>query len=464
MDYKFKESIAPIKKVVAIQFGLLSPEYIKNISVTKSIHDENGKKIPDGIFEQNNIYDPITKKPLLGGVNDPRMGSTSDVDSPGYFGHLTLSRPVYHYGFLNITLNILRVVSYYTSKLLISDKDLLTIKKTCKKKKRLKEIYKMTKVKTDPITKRLLPTYYKDGLKIVIEHNDPILKGSVVGRRTLSTLEAYSILEKISDEDVISMGLNPAFCRPEWMLLTVIPVPPPHVRPSVSMSSTQRCEDDLTHKLNDILKTNNALSIAIANGSQDHVIESFENLLQYHVSTFFDNKIPGQKPSQQRSGKPLKTLRQRLVGKEGRVRGNLMGKRVDFSARTVITGDPNLSIDQVGVPLEIALNLTVPERVSAFNKEKLQGLVNNGPNKHPGARYIITSTDDGIKRKIDLNYYKNTFQLKIGQIVERHMDNDDIVLFNRQPSLHKMSIMGHRVKVMTGKTFRINLSCTTAMK
>jgi len=195
MDYKFKESIAPVKKVVAIQFGVLSPEYIRNVSVTKMTY-ENGKKIPDGIFDQNNIYDPVTKRPVLGGVNDPRMGSTSDPENPGYFGHIELARPVYHYGFLNMTLNILRSVSYYTSKLLVSDKDLLQIKKTCKKKKRLKEILKMTKLKIDPVTKRLLPVYYKDGLKIVVEHNDPILKGSVVGRRTLSTLEAYSILEK----------------------------------------------------------------------------------------------------------------------------------------------------------------------------------------------------------------------------------------------------------------------------
>ena len=82
MDYKFKESIAPVKKVVAIQFGVLSPEYIRNVSVTKMTY-ENGKKIPDGIFDQNNIYDPVTKRPVLGGVNDPRMGSTSDPENPG---------------------------------------------------------------------------------------------------------------------------------------------------------------------------------------------------------------------------------------------------------------------------------------------------------------------------------------------------------------------------------------------
>lgn len=84
-----------------------------------------------------------------------------------------------------------------------------------------------------------------------------------------------------------------------------------------------------------------------------------------------DNDIPGQPASKNRSGKTIKALKQRLKGKEGRLRGNLMGKRVDFSARTVITPDPMLSLDQVGVPRSIALNLTIPETVTPYNLEKL---------------------------------------------------------------------------------------------
>jgi DNA-directed RNA polymerase II subunit RPB1 len=145
----------------------------------------------------------------------------------------------------------------------------------------------------------------------------------------------------------------------------------------------------------------------------------------------------------QRSGRPLKTLQQRLKGKEGRIRGNLMGKRVDFSARTVITADPNLGIEQVGVPRSVAMNLTVPERVTPFNISQLSQLVANGPLVHPGVKHIIRS--DGTH--IDLRYVKNKAELLLvnGWIVERHLRDDDIILFNRQPSLHKMSIMGHRV-------------------
>jgi DNA-directed RNA polymerase II subunit RPB1 len=283
MDHRFKKSIAPIKKVRAIQFGVLDPEYIRNVSVTQSVYDQNGKKLPSGIFDQNNIYDPVTKNPVLGGVNDPRMGNTVDPENPRYFGHIELARPVYHHGFLNIVLDILRAVSYYTSKLLIPANELEFIKRNYKAKKRLKQILKTTKAKNCPDTKRGLPSYYKDSLKIVVEHTDPQLIGNFPGKRTLSTLEAYSILEKISDEDVLNLGLNPDFARPEWMLLTVLPVPPPHVRPAVSMSSSQRCEDDLTHKINDILKSNIALENSIERGDKPHVIEQFENLLQFEI-------------------------------------------------------------------------------------------------------------------------------------------------------------------------------------
>lgn len=96
-----------------------------------------------------------------------------------------------------------------------------------------------------------------------------------------------------------------------------------------------------------------------------------------------------------------------------------MGKRVDFSARTVITPDPMLDLDQVGVPRSIALNLTLPETVTPYNEKKLQQLVNNGPTLHPGAKYIVRT--DGTR--IDLRYLKKTSDahLEYGFTVERHL-------------------------------------------
>jgi DNA-directed RNA polymerase II subunit RPB1 len=161
----------------------------------------------------------------------------------------------------------------------------------------------------------------------------------------------------------------------------------------------------------------------------------------------------------QKSGRPHKSISERLKTKEGRIRGNLMGKRVDFSARTVITGDPNLKINQVGVPRSIASNLTFPEIVTPFNIDELTQLVKNGANTYPGAKYIIRDTGD----RIDLRYHPKPtdLHLQIGYKVERHIRDGDVVIFNRQPTLHKMSMMGHAIKVLPWSTFRMNLSVTS---
>ena len=136
-----------------------------------------------------------------------------------------------------------------------------------------------------------------------------------------------------------------------------------------------------------------------------------------------------------KSGRPLKTIQMRLKGKEGRIRGNLMGKRVDFSARTVITADPNLSIDQVGVPRSVALTLTVPVRVTHFNQSYMEKLVANGVMAYPGAKFIIRS--DGTR--IDLSSKDPDRSLMHGDIVERHLCDDDAIVFNRQPSLQALA-------------------------
>jgi len=169
------------------------------------------------------------------------------------------------------------------------------------------------------------------------------------------------------------------------MVVTVLPVPPPAVRPAIVMdSSERRGEDDLTHKLKDIVKANSQLKRQEDNSAPAHIIKEFSAALQFHIATLVNNEMPGQPQSLQRSGRPLKTISQRLKGKEGRVRGNLMGKRVDFSARTVITPDPSISIDQVGVPKSIAKILTYPEIVTPFNIKRMHELIENGPDEHPG--------------------------------------------------------------------------------
>ncbi|KAG2453789.1 hypothetical protein HYH02_001998 [Chlamydomonas schloesseri] len=462
---RFPYSSAPVRQVKAVQFSVWDPAEIKAYSVAEIVTSETYEK----------------GKPKLGGLSDPRMGTmdrggicttdgASANDSPGYFGHIALARPVYHIGFIKTVVRVLRCVSYHTSRLLVDKDDPKYAYglRISDPEKRLRYFVHLCQgKKMDEATGNPQPSYRLEGLKIMAEF--PKLKGdeeqeqdNVERKQELTAARALEIMKRIPVEDCKAMGFDCRFTRPDWMIIQNMPVPPPPVRPSVMMDSSSRCEDDLTHKLAEILRTNNAIKKQDATGTPQHVIAEQIMALQYHITTYFDNSSPGIPKSNQKSGRPIKSISERLKGKSGRIRGNLMGKRVDFSARTVITGDPNIGIDELGVPWSIALNLTFPETVTPFNIEKLQKLVDNGPNPPPGetgAKHIIR--EDG--RRINLAVLKSGAdrRLEPGDKVERHLINGDLVLFNRQPSLHKMSMMGHRVRILPYSTFRLNLSVTT---
>jgi DNA-directed RNA polymerase II subunit RPB1 len=224
------------------------------------------------------------------------------------------------------------------------------------------------------------------------------------------------------------------------------------------MEDNQRMEDDLTHKLIDIVRNNQRLREKIDKGDSADIIDKYTELLQFDVATYVDNDIKGMPPAAQRSGRPLKTLKSRMGSKSGRVRGNLMGKRVDFSARSVITPDANIELDELGVPQEIAGNLTFPETVTTYNRDRLMTYIRNGPSKHPGAKSVFLKDD---KRTLSLKFVNpETIDLKEGDVVHRHLIDGDVVLFNRQPSLHKASMECHRIRVLPYSTFRLNVSAT----
>jgi DNA-directed RNA polymerase subunit A' len=261
--------------------------------------------------------------------------------------------------------------------------------------------------------------------------------------------------EDIPDEDLEVIGMNPETSRPEWMILTVLPVPPVTARPSITLDNGQRSEDDLTHKLVDIIRINQRFMENREAGAPQLIIEDLWELLQYHVTTFMDNEISGTPPARHRSGRPLKTLSQRLKGKEGRFRGSLSGKRVNFSARTVISPDPTLSLNEVGVPDRVATEMTQTMNVNERNLAEARRYVANGPETHPGANYV--RRPDGRRLKVtEKNCEELSEKVEPGWEVSRHLIDGDIVIFNRQPSLHRMSIMAHEVVVMPYKTFRLN--------
>eukprot|EP00526_Cylindrotheca_closterium_P003203 CAMPEP_0113639728 /NCGR_PEP_ID=MMETSP0017_2-20120614/20848_1 /TAXON_ID=2856 /ORGANISM="Cylindrotheca closterium" /LENGTH=1628 /DNA_ID=CAMNT_0000550969 /DNA_START=136 /DNA_END=5019 /DNA_ORIENTATION=+ /assembly_acc=CAM_ASM_000147 len=457
----FGYSRVRLRRIKKLQFGVVNPNELRQYSVTQAI-TVNGRKIPAGVTRYET---QVQGQPVYGGANDPRLGNLHDKSDPGYFGHLELARPVYHQGFIDIVMKSMRCICYHCGRIRM-DSDEFKFQKCAsisKRARRLEAFHNLlrNKKKCDHC-QGIQPKITKVGLHLEIELQDQTATHGATGgdsKQFLSGEAVVKLFQTMREEDMKVLGLDVSHARPDWLLCQVLPVPPLHVRPSVVVGGQAASEDDLTHQLVNVIKSNIALSNAIQNGEPNIIVEQFEQALQHNVAAFMNNELRGMPQVTQRSGRPLKTIQQRLKGKEGRIRGNLMGKRVDFSGRTVITADPNLGIHQVGVPRSVAMNLTVPERVTAYNLQQLSQLVANGPTQHPGAKHIIRS--DGTR--IDLRYVKNKSELLLahGWIVERHLRDDDVVLFNRQPSLHKMSIMGHKAKVLDWSTFRLNLSCTS---
>ena len=449
LDYK-----AEISSIIGLQFSVSGPEEIKKKSVVHvtqaQLYDTNGDPIINGLFD-----------PRMGVIDNGKICPTDELDNrfcPGYFGHIELHKPVFHYQFMDITIKTFKCFCSRCSSILVDKENELyqEYMKEPDNRKRFGIFYEIcSKVKECRNCGFTLPSkIVKEGLgKIYGEWKE------TSNREYFSAERVYRIFRKITDEDAYIMGFTKDWCRPDWLICTVLPVPPPAVRPSIKQFNGMRSEDDITHKLVDIVKTNITLGRKLEKKeTSDETIEGFIDLLQYHVATLVDNQIPHINAASHRSGRPLKTISERLKGKEGRIRGNLMGKRVDFSARTVITPDPNIKIDQLGVPFKIAMNLTYPEIVNRFNIHKLTKCIRNGPDIHPGAKLVkqIESGNTFYLRYVD----GNSIELKDGDVVHRHLMDDDDVLFNRQPSLHKMSMMAHRVKVMKHNTFRLNVSVT----
>jgi DNA-directed RNA polymerase II subunit RPB1 len=455
---KTKNRDTNVSKIIGIQFSILSPEEIENSSVAE--------------ITNRDTY--VNNKPVLNGLFDPRMGilepgficPTDGLDyiqTPGYFGHIKLSKPVFYIQYLPTILKILRCVCIKCSKLLI-DKEKYCYLCNNNNDERWNKVFnfanKIKRCGEDSLNGCgcLQPKLKKEGLATIVadwtSSGDDENKVSI----KLSPETIINIFKKISDEDVNFMGFSSLWSRPEWMICQVMAVPPPSVRPSVKHNSQQRSEDDLTHILVNIIKSNKTLQEKIEQNANPNIIEDWATVLQYYVSTLVDNKIPGVAAVAQRSGRPLKAVKERLNGKTGRVRGNLMGKRVDFSARSVITPDPNLSISELGIPLKIAKNLTKPITVNDKNKNYLTTLILNGPDEYPGAKIYERKNGDCISLKYT---DRESIVLEVGDIVHRHILDGDSVLFNRQPTLHRMSMMCHSARIMfKGDTFRMNVGDT----
>jgi DNA-directed RNA polymerase II subunit RPB1 len=464
MPSGFNNPTSELENIIGVQFSVLSPEEIRNRSAVE--------------ITSQTTYEG--SEPKIGGLFDPRMGvldngkvcrtcGQTNHKCPGHFGHYNLSRPVYFIQFMPAIMSVLRCICIKCSKLLI-DKSMRSSINSKKGEAKWREVLnacntidRCGKETEDGCGAQQPNKFTREGVAHIVAHYKSINTGTFNEDGTakfesrmhkLDVEYVHQLFRRITDEDVDFMGYSRHWSRPDWLICSVLPIPPPQVRPSVVQDNNTRSEDDLTHKLFEIIKADRTLQDKIEKNSPKQTIDEWTAILQYHVATLIDNKIPGVAPSAQRSGRPLKSVQDRIGSKEGRIRYNIQGKRVEFSARSVITPDPNISISEIGVPVEIATNLTFPEKITQFNKHKIYALVRNGADKYPGAKTIVRK--DG--RMISLKHV-NTGEIVLynGDVVNRHLMDGDIVLFNRQPTLHKMSMMAHRVRVLPYKTFRLNV-------
>lgn len=466
------------RNVNSIIFGILSPQKIREQSVCKI--DKYLSNIKETSADEGSVVDPrmgtTTKDKIC-----PTCNQSYDF-CPGHFGHIDLALPVYNLMYMPILIKILKCTCINCGNLLInknpSEKE-QEMKKILQMapKNRLNYLSSLVKITGEcGNCKCIQPKYIlnkKEYISIDMYVKDPATKIYSEKPIRLNALDLWSFLSKISDQQCLYYGFDPQYSRPDWMIMLLLPVPPMHTRLILNISYNNKpCMDDLTVALNtNIIKVNNELTDMIKamkdeNKDDEEIMKNEDiikkwDILQNCINQYINNESMAVK-LQQKNGRPLKSITERIKTKKGLVRNNLEGKRVNESARSVVTCDPNLDIDQVGIPIKIAMGLSFPEVVNRYNIDMLKNMVLNGANKYPGAK-SVKKVNDGktytLIKEDKCNEHANN--LHYGDIVNRHLLDNDLVMLNRQPSLHRMNIMAHRVKVLNYDTFRINPNVTT---
>ncbi len=483
------------KKFKQIKFGIQSTQDIVNQGVIE-VSDRSMYDIERG------------REPTQNGVLDKRLGISGKIahcatcelrlqDCTGHFGYVRLPLPAFHIGYIRFTITILQNICKECSRVLLTEperrmylKELRRpfmdnmrrtaickkINEQCRKAKHcpycgavngqirkigaLKLVHdkfiaynKSTSQKKQPPPSKI---EFDNSFATAKRHIGDLEKHMRKAFEDLNPLRVLNLFKQISPTDCELLGMDHSEGRPEMFLWQYLPAPPVCIRPSVAQEGASN-EDDLTTRLAEIVFTCGLIRAALQKGTALSTIMEQWEYLQLQIAIYVNSDVPGLQASG--AAKAMRGFCQRLKGKQGRFRGNLSGKRVDFSGRTVISPDPNLGIDQVAVPILVAKNLTYPERVHRDNVTKLRQCVLNGPDVHPGANAVLKTDGDHPPSRTSLKFGDRELaakDLRFGDVVERHLEDGDIVLFNRQPSLHKLSIMSHLVKVRPWRTFRLN--------
>jgi DNA-directed RNA polymerase III subunit RPC1 len=486
-----------------IQFSLMSPEQMQQVACLTCTTEE--------LYTVRNGFQPVPN-----GVLDLRLG-TSNKDRvcqtcgeklktcTGHFGNVQLCLPVFHTGYFKQILSILQSICKRCSRILLPPDErsrfitamrggmadhfqmkalVKQVLERCKKVNccpwcqakngTVKKIGYLTIVHERHKAKAGPDPEFVETFTNAIAANEELKAVLHKAHDDLHPLRARQLFVRISDEDCELLDMHPDYGRPEQLIWTCLPVPPACIRPSVGIDASNSNEDDLTMWMMKIIECSKQLQQSLDKGTWkfDHIMHIWMHH-PYSLQVLCAQYINGDQASMPQAMKSMQSIRglcQRMKGKQGRFRAHLQGKRVDFTSRTVISPDPNLRIDQVGIPQQVARILTFPEPVYDRNIERIRQLIRNGPYVFPGANAIEFA--DGPKRtyethgrqvecvgRFDLRHGDRNAvadKLRAGDVVERHLNDGDIVLFNRQPSLHRLSIMAHYVKVLQWRTFRFN--------
>jgi DNA-directed RNA polymerase subunit A' len=428
-----------MKRIGSIEFNFINPEMVRKMSAieikTPETYDKDGYPMEGGLMDPHlGVINP--------GIKCKTCGQTMKNCS-GHFGHLEMERPVVHSEFGRRLELLMNCTCRECGHLLLSDEQIKKLQDASKGK--VVDYTKRILLKTKNVKK--CPNCSAQIQKAVLDKPTNFF----YNKERIYPVAIREWMEKIPEDHLRILGYDTTRIKPEWFVLTVLQVPPITIRPSITLESGIKSEDDLTHKLVDIIRINNRLKDNLEAGAPQLIIEDLWDLLQYHTTTYFDNNTAGVPPAKHRSGRPLRTIIQRLKGKKGRFRYNLTGKRVNHAARSIIVPDPYLDISELGVPEEAAKELTVPEFVTEWNLETMKKMIE----KSDKPVYVIRL--NGTRRKVtEENREEISKEMDIGYRVERNIENGDIVLFNRQPSLHRISMMAHTARIMPGKVFRIN--------
>lgn len=444
--------ILPVKRIKSLQFRILSPEEIENMSYLLVTNTEG---INNGITKSESAYD--LKLGTIGRERCKTCGANSETEC-GHYGHIRLSKPVFNVCFMPTILKIFRCLCFKCGKLLIDDEkfpEILSLPKS----KRIKKCSTLVKDKECPECKSTNPKFdVKDVYNLSWNDGDGSGKKEVYIPPEF-VLERFKLL---TDDEIELFGFSPKFSRPEWFIVRNVLLIPPTNRPIVQNARGDKSEDNMFKLYQLIIKYNTILAQEIAKHSGPITIDDYQKTalgfrpnfeaLSFSVASMMTDKVTKTTKLVTKSGK-VESVKETIKGKKGWIKNNCMGKRVDYSGRTVIAPAEDQDVDVFSIPRYFAKTLCFPDRVNQYNIEFLRERIIIGEEGYPGAQSIILNENGKSSKKTLVKMPEAARKalaekLSFGSIVNRHLVDGDVVIFNRQPSLHKYSFMGVKIKVL----------------